>query len=281
MLKVENVTFRYGKKRGPVLEDFSLSLKAGGIYGLLGKNGAGKSTLLYLISGALTPETGHVLYQGVNTRRRRASTLSDIFLVPEEFTLPPISFAEYVKLNSRFYPKFSNENLVKNVATFSLDINMNLGAVSMGQKKKAFMCFALATNTSLLLMDEPTNGLDIPGKTAFRRFIASAMDDERTVVISTHQVKDVDRLLDHIIIMDNHHVLFNRSVDEIMSRLKFLTTDTPDIIGKSLYTQSVLGGYQVIVPNEDSDDTQIDLESLFELSLNSPELLNSQFTTKS
>ena len=281
MLNIDHLTFRYGRRQAPVLEDFSLSLKAGGIYGLLGKNGAGKSTLLYLISGALTPQSGTVSFKGVNTRRRQPSTLSDLFLVPEEFTLPSISFAEYVKLNSAFYPRFSNEDLKRNVGTFDMDLEMNLGAASMGQKKKAVMCFALATNTSLLLMDEPPNGLDIPGKTAFRRFIASAMNDDRAIVISTHQVRDVDRLLDHIIIMDNHNVLLDQSVDEITSRLKFMVTDNQSLAREAIYAQPGLGGTQVVLPNNDGADTQMDLESLFELALTNPQMLNSFFPKES
>lgn len=277
MLKVENLTFGYSRKKPPVLSDFSLSLGSGGVYGLLGRNGAGKSTLLYLIAGALTPQKGEVIFKGQNTRRRLPVTLSDIFIVPEEFTLPNVSLDEFVKLNAPFYPNFSMDDLKRHIATFDLSTTDNLGALSMGQKKKAYMCFALAANTSLLLMDEPTNGLDIPGKSSFRRFIASAMTDERTVVISTHQVRDIDRLLDHIIIMDNHRVLFDKSVDEIMNRLRFVVTDDKAVLADALYTQPGIGGTNAILRNLTGEDTALNLESLFELSLSNPELLTSQF----
>lgn len=278
MLKINDLTFSYSRKSRPVLEDFSLDLPAGGIYGLLGRNGAGKSTLLYLMCGLLTPQRGSVTYKDVNTRLRRPSTLADIFIVPEEFTLPAIPMDRYVALNAPFYPRFSREDLKRHLATFDLDPSLNLGALSMGQKKKAFMCFALACNTSLLLMDEPTNGLDIPGKSTFRRFIGSVINDERTIVISSHQVRDIDRILDHVIIMDNHSVLLNRSIAEISSQLSFCTTDDRSLIDLALYTAPSLGGAAIVLPNDGTDDTEVNLETLFDFALSRPDLLNAQFS---
>ena len=151
MLQVENISFSYRKGRKEVLSDFSLSLEAGRVYGLLGKNGAGKSTLLYLMSGLLAPKRGRVMYHDTDMRRRLPVTLQDMFLVPEEFELPPISLVSYIELNSKFYPRFSKEDMVKYLHFFEMDMDADLGALSMGQKKKIFMSFALATNTSLLL----------------------------------------------------------------------------------------------------------------------------------
>ena len=279
MLKVENLTFSYRRKSRPVLDGFSLNVDAGGVYGLLGRNGAGKSTLLYLISGLLTPRSGQVLFRGVNTRRRLPATLSDIFIVPEEFTLPRIPLKDYMKANAPFYPRFSEEDLRRHLEIFDMDTELNLGSLSMGQKKKAFMSFALACNTSLLLMDEPTNGLDIPGKSAFRRFIASNMTDERSIVISTHQVRDIDRLLDHIIIMDNSEVILNERVDCVTDRLKFLVTDSPSVIEAALYSQPSIGGMNVILPNDDETDTELNLESLFEMSMARPDVLKDLFNS--
>ncbi len=178
MLEIDNITFNYPRQRENVLEDFSLRLSPGGIYGLLGRNGAGKSTLLYIICGLLFPQKGRVIYSGAETRRRLPDTLADIFIVPEEFTLPAVSLNQYIKINSSFYPKFSLDDMHRHLSTFDIATDINLGALSMGQKKKVYMSFALACNTSLLLMDEPTNGLDIPGKSAFRRFICSSLRED-------------------------------------------------------------------------------------------------------
>lgn len=280
MLQIENLTFAYRRKAAPVLNDYSLTIDRGSVCGLLGRNGAGKSTLLYLISGLLTPKSGRVLFNGVNTRLRKPSTLNDIFILPEEFTLPPISMDEYVKLNSRYYPKFSMDDLYGNLETFELERNLNLGQLSMGQKKKAFMSFALACNTSLLLMDEPTNGLDIPGKSRFRKIVVSSMTDDRSIIISTHQVRDIDRILDHIIITESNKVLLNEKVLNIISKLRFETTNDDAVIARALYSQPSVEGMNVILRNDDDCDTEMNLESLFELSLNRPELINQIFASK-
>ena len=157
-----------------------------------------------------------------DVRRRLPITLQDMFLVPEEFELPPISLVSYVELNSQFYPRFSKEDMVKYLHYFEMEQDIDLGALSMGQKKKVFMSFALATHTSLLIMDEPTNGLDIPGKSQFRKFIASGMSDDRTIIISTHQVRDIDKILDHVVIMDNSNVLLDASTANICSKFLFV-----------------------------------------------------------
>ena len=172
MLQVENISFSYRRGKKEVLSDFSLSLEKGRVYGLLGKNGAGKSTLLYLMSGLLTPRNGRVTFYDTDVRRRLPVTLQDMFLVPEEFELPSISLVSYIELNSPFYPHFSKEDMMKYLHFFEMDLSTDLGALSMGQKKKVLMSFALATNTKLMLMDEPTNVLDIPGKSLFRNLIA-------------------------------------------------------------------------------------------------------------
>ena len=263
MLEIKNVTFSYGRRRPPVVSDFSVSFPTGGVYGLLGRNGAGKSTLLYLAAGLLTPQNGHAYYNGVDTRLRLPSTLSDIFIVPEEFSLPAISLGEYLRINSRFYPRFSHDDMRRNLDTFELEPDLQLGALSMGQKKKAFMCFALACNTSLLLLDEPTNGLDIPGKSRFRKFIVSSMTDDRTVIISTHQVRDVDMLLDHVAIIDGKRLLLNRSIADICSRLRFEERPVGADVSDALYIQPSLQGNAVICHNEKDDDTPLNLELLF------------------
>ena len=277
MFLVEDLTFSYARGRENTLSNFSLSLEKGKVYGLLGKNGAGKSTLLYLMSGLLTPKSGRVLYHGVDVRRRLPLTLQDMFIVPEEFELPSVSLQSYVKLNAPFYPRFSEEDMKHYLALFDLNDKIHLGQLSMGQKKKVFMSFALAANTSLLLMDEPTNGLDIPGKSQFRKMIAAGMSDERTILISTHQVRDIDRILDHIVIMDNSHVMLDASVAEICSRFAFVESDDRSLLSSAIYALPTLQGNMMMLPNEDDADTPINLELLFGAVLEHPERVAEMF----
>ena len=280
MITVENLSFLYRKSKRAVLHDFSLSLEKGRVYGLLGKNGAGKSTLLYLMSGLLTPKSGKVVYHDVDVRRRLPITLQDMFLVPEEFDLPPVSLISYIELNSPFYPRFSKEDMVKYLHYFEMDINIDLGALSMGQKKKVFMSFALATNTSLLLMDEPTNGLDIPGKSQFRKFIASGMSDDKTILISTHQVRDIDKVLDHVLIMDNSRVLLNESTMSICDKLFFTESENRELLQSSLFSTPSIQGNFLLLPNESGEDSEINLELLFNATLAVPERISALFHSK-
>ena len=275
MVKIENLIFKYRKKE--VFNDFSLSFDKGKVYGLLGKNGAGKSTLLYLMTGLLQPCKGVITYNDENVSKRLPSTLSDIFIVPEEFDLPKISLRKYVKTNRSFYPKFDEEQLKENLQHFELDIDIDLGALSMGQKKKVFMSFALATNTSLLIMDEPTNGLDIPAKSQFKKFIASNMTDERSIIISTHQVQDVEKLIEQVIILENNKVLLNASTMDICQKLFFVNGDCNIDTEQAFYVSPTLQGYNALLPNKNEKESILNLETLFNGVLNNPEQIGNLF----
>jgi len=213
MISVKNVTFWYMPSH-KVLKDFSLDFEEGGVYGLLGKNGTGKSTLLYLITGLLRPKEGCVEVDGVKMSSRNAETLSELFIVPEEYDLPAIMLKDYVRALKPFYPRFCEELLERCLQEFEMPMDVNLGALSMGQKKKVYICLALAANTRYLLLDEPTNGLDILSKSLFRKVIITGMSEDKTIIISTHQVHDVERLLDHVVIVDQNRVLLNQRLEE-------------------------------------------------------------------
>lgn len=262
MIQINNIAFAYRKKH-PLFVDFTLNLEKGKIYGLLGQNGAGKSTLLHLLSGLLIPKKGHVFFDGKEVGKRAPSVLNELFLVPEEFELPGITLEKYVKINSPFYPRFSAEQMRQYLDCFEMSADVHLGQLSMGQKKKVFMSFALATNTSLLLMDEPTNGLDIPAKSQFRKFMAMGMSDEKTFLISTHQVQDVDKMLDHIIIMNQSDILLDQPVSKIIERLSFIHTDGKPDPTDVLYTLPTVSGHSVLKRNISGEDSSLNLELLY------------------
>ena len=213
MIRIQNVSFGYRSHR-QVLDDFSLDFGQSGIYGLLGKNGTGKSTLLYLMMGLLRPQKGEVRIDGISAFERRPEVLQEMFLVPEEYDLPPISLQKYVRSIRPFYPRFSEALLERLLQNFDLTADLHLSELSMGQKKKVYMSVALASNTRYLLMDEPTNGLDILSKSQFRKAVIDSMTDERTVIVSTHQVHDVERLLDHVTIIERNKVLLSEPLVE-------------------------------------------------------------------
>ena len=277
MIDVNKVSFSYGRKKSKVLDGFSMQLAEGAVYGLLGKNGTGKSTLLYLMAGLLRPQSGQVLYKGAEVTKRYPNILQDMFLVPEEFALPNVSLKQYVKLNAPFYPNFSDELLRNCLRDFDMNEDIHLGELSMGQKKKAFMCFALATNTSLLMMDEPSNGLDIPSKSQFRKVIASGMTDDKAVIISTHQVRDIDSLLDHVLIMDGSKLLLNESVSTICEKLYFADQGVNEPTDGALYVQPSVQGNSVILSNEYGEDSKMNLEVLFNAMLAERERMQQMF----
>lgn len=262
MIQIDNITFAYPGTKRNVFDGLNLSFENNAIYGLLGKNGMGKSTMLYLICGLLRPKKGTVTIDGTNTCERQPDMLRDIFIVSEEFTLPQMKLSEYVKINSVFYPKFSQEILDYCLKEFGLENDLKLNALSMGQKKKVYMSFALATNTRYLIMDEPTNGLDIPSKAQFRKVIARGMNDDRTIIISTHQVHDVDALLDHVVIIDHSDVLLNASTAEICDKYVF-EMRTPDDMADAIYAEPSLMGNAVMALRGDKPETPLNLELLF------------------
>lgn len=279
MLQINQISFSYNKKFGDLLSNFSLDLQPGNVYGLLGKNGAGKSTLIYLMTGLLTPKSGEALLDGVNVRERLPKTMSDIFLVPEEFDLPRLSINQYVNLNAPFYPNFSMEDMMRYLDIFEMgdDLDLDLHSLSMGQKKKVFMAFAFATNTRVLIMDEPTNGLDIPSKSQFRKLVGSGMTDDKLMLISTHQVRDISDILDHVVIIEQSKVLLNASMADVTSHIAFRPLrdgDQPIFVLQSPF------GPLAAVPAEDGEETAVDLEMLFNATLQNPEAINQLFTTQ-
>lgn len=272
-LQIENLSFRYGRKKPEVLSDVNLTLEEGEVIGLLGPNGAGKSTLLYLIAGALTPGKGEVTYDGISTRKRLPSVLSEIFIVPEEVALPRMSLDDYVALYSKFYPRFDKDVMEEALKEFNMEKPERMDSLSMGQKKKIILSFAFACNTAVSLMDEPTNGLDIPGKAAFRRLVARLAGDDRLFLISTHQVRDLDTILDRVMIMNEHKFLFNHSIMEIQDHLSFVN-GASELPAHTLYTLPSLSGSDYVVPNDNGEETEVNLELLFGAVIQNPQLLN-------
>lgn len=262
MINVENLSFKYRGSKRDVLKYLNLSLSENHICGLLGKNGVGKSTLLYLISGLLKPETGRVTVDGMVSSRRSPELLKDIFLVPEEFFLPNTTISEYVKITAPFYPNFSELVLKECLKEFDLPETVKLNELSMGQKKKAFMSFAIATGTRYLLMDEPTNGLDIPSKAQFRRVISRNMTEERTIIISTHQVHDIEAVLDHIVILSENGILLNKSTEDICHEYVFEERAVDDM-ADALYAEPSPKGNIVMAKRGVRPETQLNLEVLF------------------
>lgn len=265
MIEVQNLTYSYPGSHRKVFDDFGVRMEPGRIYGLLGRNGTGKSTLLYLLSGLLRPRCGHVFVDGMEASLRDPQMLSRMFVVPEEFGLPETTLEQYVRGIRPFYPKFREEVLRDCLAAFEMpQDNVSLGALSMGQKKKVFLSVAAAACTEWLIMDEPTNGLDIPSKALFRQVMGRYVSPDTTLIISTHQVHDVEQLLDHILILDGSRLLCDASVADITARYGFGLRQATEMDDDVLYAEPSLQGNSVMVRRAPgAPETQLNLELFF------------------
>lgn len=261
MVNIKGLTFTYGRKQRTLFQDLDCELQPGSIVGLLGKNGAGKTTLLKLMIGLLRPTEGVVSIMGYQPAARQPSLLQDIYFLPEEFYHPSISINQYVKANSAFYPRFDKELLYRLINDFELPEGKSLHQLSYGQKKKFLISFALSTRCRLLILDEPTNGLDIPSKSIFRRVMAGSLNEDQLVIISTHQVRDVENLIDRVLMLEKGRFVMQKNIYDIASKLHFTTASSADA-ENILYREMVPGGYKVITPQKDGSSS-VDIELLF------------------
>src|SRR3954470_14157786 len=245
MIEVKSMSFGY-KRRKPLYKNLNLSLPVGSIYGLLGKNGAGKSTLLKNFTGLLFPDEGSLLVNGYIPKKRWPSFLSTVYFIPEEVYVPSVTINGYKKLFAPFYPLFNEEQLHHYLDVLDVHDKGKLKTFSFGQQKKFVIAFALACNTKILLLDEPTNGLDIPSKIKFRKLISSVFTNEKMIFISTHQIRDLDNLIDHVIIVDNGELLLQASIVEIGRKLCFKNVIDLPLENEVLYSESSLQGYSIV-----------------------------------
>ena len=275
MIQIDKLHFGYGK-RGLLFDNLNLSVQPGSISGVLGKNGAGKTSLLKIIAGLVFPKSGNVDVLGCIPRKRNVASLQRLFYVAEEFYLPSLTISDFVQTNSVFYPSFDLAKLHGILQEFELDKAASINKISYGQKKKLLIAFALATNCSLLLLDEPTNGLDIPSKAVFRKVMAGNLNGDQTVLISTHQVKDVENLIDRIIFLNDGQVVLDKSIDEITDQLLFFSSSEAHN-ANAVYTEPILGGYKHIGFRDDPQVfSELDFELLFNAVLNRTNLFQEE-----
>lgn len=277
MIGIKDVTFGYTRKQ-KLFSGLSLTLGEGNIYGLLGKNGAGKTTLLKILAGLIFPEQGACSVLGHEARQRHVETLRELIFIPEDFSVPNLTMRQYIRLYSPLYPRFDGNIMESYIREFELPADSQLPALSYGQKKKFLVAFALATDCKLLVFDEPTNGLDIPSKSQFRKLVASALTDNRTFIVSTHQVRDMERLIDPVIILDDGDVIFKQDAASISKNMRVTLTQEKPLDDEALYYEKVLGGFAVITANRNQPQTQIDLELLFNAVTKNKDRVSALFT---
>jgi len=259
MITIKDLSFYYQSRR-PIFDNVSFEMNTG-IYGLLGENGVGKTTLLHIISGLRFPKKGSCEVLGIPSYKRDPDILKEIFFLPEEFQAPRISILEMARYNAEFYPRYSVEQLKTYLQEFEVEGDRKISELSTGQKKKAYLAYGLSLNTRITLLDEPTNGLDIPSKSQFRKLLSMAASEDKCIIISTHQVRDLSQMIDPIIILDQNSVLLNQSVEEITSKLIFKHTAT--VPENALFSEQTLDGYLSVCPNPERKESTLNIEILF------------------
>lgn len=276
MIKVNNLAFSYGKDQ--VLKNINLTLEDGKIYGLLGENGVGKTTLLTLLCGLKKTQVGSIDADGANPYDREPSLLEQMFYLPDDVAPMYDKAYSWAKSRGKFWSNFSLDKFVEIMNVFENDVNQKLSAMSTGQLKKTYISFALACSTKYLFLDEPTNGLDIPSKSQFRSSILKYTSEDSTIVISTHQVRDLENVIDPIIILDRQDVLLNASLEEV-SRKLFFDYGT-ELHQESLYSEQLPGGFIQVYPNVRNQDSKVNIEALFNAVHKNKELIKGMFTSK-
>jgi ABC-2 type transport system ATP-binding protein len=274
MIEIRNLSFSY--KKTPVFSNINLSFPQGSIYGLLGENGVGKTTLLKLICGLLRPTEGTCTLDGFTTQERLPEMLQRIVFLPDEVTLPDGSTPrKYVDELAPFYPNYAWGTFLHLMQEFEVEPDRKFKEMSFGQQKKSLIAAALSLGTDFILFDEPTNGLDIPSKAQFRSILSRRFEERNTIIISTHQVKDVENLIDPIVILNNNAVLLDASVQRIQEKLFFeYGGEKRDDV---LYSEMLPGGYLNVIPNTTGEESQINIEALFNAVLRNKETINTLF----
>ena len=273
MIDIRNLSFSYTKKH-KLFDNLSQSLVKGKIYGLLGKNGTGKSTLLKLINGVLFPKEGNITVEDFDSSQRNPAMLKEIFFLSENYELPALKDSQFVKAYAPFYENFDHDQFQTNVDIFEIPKDRRLNKLSLGQKKKFIIAFGIATNAKYLLLDEPTNGLDIPSKSQFRKIIASGFSEDQIVIISTHQIRDLSKLIESVIIIDDGKIIFSKDLFEVEDKLLFTKSLSERGEGNPIYTELLGGAYMHIYPNQQNNPSEVELEVLFNAILTKGETIN-------
>ena len=216
-IHVEDLHFAWDRQ--PLYQSLAVQVRQPGIYGLFGRNGSGKSTLLKLLAGLLTPQRGRLQALGFVPRQRQPQFLAQVYLLPEEFHLPNLTPAQLQQSQAGFYPRFDAALYADYLRELEVPQTQPFAGMSLGQKKKAVIAFALAAQTPLLLMDEPTNGLDIVSRAQFRALMARPEQAQRAVLISTHQAHDLESILDHLWFMDQGRIVLDAAMPALAQRL--------------------------------------------------------------
>ena len=219
-IEISNVTVRYGHVTAA--SDVTLTVARGSVYALLGRNGAGKSSLVRCLLGQRKPDAGTIRAFGEDTWTRRASLMQRIGVVSEEADAPPeMTVAQIARFCSRLYARWDQKEVDERLQRFEVPATSKFGTLSKGQKKQALLALALATSPDLLVLDDPTLGLDVVArKSLFEEVIAELADRGITVFLTTHDLAGIETLADRVAIMKNGTLVVEEELDALKARFR-------------------------------------------------------------
>ena len=276
MIEIKDLAFSYGKT--PVLKSITTNLEEGRIYGLLGENGVGKTTLLTLLCGLKKAGSGQIRTDGENPFDRTPSLLEKQYYLPDEVAPVPARAEAHARERRKFWPLYDHGKFLEIMKEFETDPGKKMNQMSAGQLKKTYISFALATGSKYLFMDEPTNGLDIPSKSQFRTAIMKYTPEDSTIVISTHQVRDLENIIDPVIILDKQDVLLNATIEDISAKLFFDYGST--LRDDALFCEQLPGGFLQVRPNTDGGESKVNIEALFNAAHSNKGIIKEMFNRK-
>ena len=226
LLEIKNLNKSYDNKE--ILKDINFSISKGKIIGLLGKNGAGKSTLIKLINDLLTPTNGEILIKG---QKIGVETKKVISYLPERTYLnKEMTVSEVIRYFEDFYYNFDSEKAKKLLKDLDLDINQKLAKMSKGMQEKVGLVLVMSRNADLYVLDEPLGGVDPATRDYILDTILSNFNENASIIISTHLISDIEKILDEVIFIDKGQIVLqsdadklrnkeNASIDEIFRRM--------------------------------------------------------------
>ena len=266
MIRLKNLSYYYGKQqashgRQPVAALNNISATVGpGIFLLLGENGAGKTTLLRNIAGILLPSVGTCEVNGKSTALRLPSELDATYYLGCDSTTMFRTVGEMARRHAPFYPRFSAERLSDNLKTFGIKPDDKIKDMSLGTRHKAMLAYSLSLNVGNLLLDEPANGLDIESKERLVRMIARCVEEESTVIVSTHTISDLSTLYDGLMVMQGGSLLLSSTSDDILRTFSFVKTSRP--IPEALYSEMEVAKYHSILPADEAESMGMQSEDV-------------------
>lgn len=277
MITIKNLHFHYSKRNTPVIHQLSATLLPNQIYGLLGLNGAGKTTLLKLIAGIAFPKEGAIQAFDKIPRERDIDFLSDLYFFEDEVDLPLWLLQKWVKVYSSLYPKFDHALFKELLALFDVQMHKHIGNLSYGQKKKLNIAFGIATRARILLMDEPTNGLDIPSKVQLRKVLAKYTSEDAIVIISTHQIRDIHTLIDHLLILQDQHFIVDHPLESLSRTFKVTTAPQDGEI--IIHEEETIQGKKYLVKClQQQEEHVFDIEFFFNAIICNPNIITNNLT---